>query len=118
MKPLTILPRSLSGLSPADTLSQQKIKVNARTATISYPALPDSRYNNAYRSQLPSRVYAFRGADGSIYYRQKFFYKGVYGIIDMPADLAPGERFPNINIPMQNDPVAPGKYYALPPDIL
>lgn len=118
MKPLTILPQSLRNLTPADTLLRKKIKTDNRSATITYPAGPDSTYNNEYRSRRPARVYAFRGADGNLYYRQKFYYKGTYGVIDMPADLAPGERFPNINIPMQNDPVEPGNYYALPPDIL
>lgn len=100
LKPLTVLPAALRDLTPADTL----IRKHIGTSVITYPSSPDNAVTNTYDPAAPPRIYAFRTSDGTIYTRQKFIYRGAYGVIDTPADLAPGERYPNINTPMLNPP--------------
>ncbi|MDE6295680.1 MAG: hypothetical protein K2M03_06410, partial [Muribaculaceae bacterium] len=113
MKPLTILPERLRSLNPADTLRRHVIAGH----TVTYPAAYDTTYNNAYDPARPPRVFAFIGHDNRIYYRRKFIYKGAYGIIDSPADLAPGERYPNINLQLRNLPADTTRFLYLPPVI-
>lgn len=114
LKPLTVLPASLRDMQPDTTFRQRSID----GVTLMYPAPQKEPVKNDYQSDKTNRIYVFKGENGRLYMRQRFLYKGIYGVADMPADLAPGERYPNVNLPFKADPTSTENSIVLPDKIL